>query len=91
MGGAEVADEAAGQMSRRGVSDEGEGVGGGRDVLLQEVPGADLYEAGGRAVGTGEPFAFRYGAVHHEMDVPGLREDSAQDGGSSDLYAGEGL
>ena len=58
-------------------------------VSLQQVAGADLDEAGGGAVGAGEPFAAGDGGVHREVDGAGRREDGTKDGGGAHVRAGQ--
>lgn len=56
---------------------------GGGKVAVQEVPGAELDEAGCGAVGAGKPVAFSDGTVHDELHGGRFREDGAEDRGGA--------
>ena len=61
----------------------------GGEVGVEEGAGGEFDEAGGGAVGAGDPGAVGDGAVDDEVDAGGFGEDGAQDGGRADGDAGE--
>ena len=58
-------------------------------ILIQQVPRAELDKAGGGAVGAGEPLRLGDCGVHDEMDPGGLGQDGAENRGGAYAYAGE--
>lgn len=71
-------------------SDQLEKLFGARNILADNLFGADLDEAGGGAVGAGEPFAVGHGFVHHQVDGRAFGEDGRQDCRRADFDAGVG-
>ncbi len=62
---------------------------GSRNILLQEILRMEFDETGRRAIRAGKPGCFRHSPVHHQVDIPGRRQDAAQHGSGPYFYAGE--